>query len=217
VKVAIAVMSIGAIFMVSARGQGFLNLDFESAYNLPGNPGQNGTLVAVTNALPDWVVEGGLTDIYYVSNILSRGQDVELIGGSLALSGTFSAELFGESSISQTALVPGNAESLEFQTYGLSEVSGFSVTLGSQKLLYSFISEGPDYNVYGANIPTDLDGQLEALTLECQGVGSGGVILDDIEFLDTSVPEPAEWALIGVGAILCGLRFRDRQVRRLNR
>jgi len=36
VKKATVIMAIAAIFAISARGQGFLNLNFESAYNLPG-------------------------------------------------------------------------------------------------------------------------------------------------------------------------------------
>ena len=50
-----------------------------------------------------------------------------------------------------------------------------------------------------------MDGQTEALTFGCQGVDSGGVVLDNIEFSPMSVPEPVEWAMIGLGANLYGL------------
>ncbi|HEV2319751.1 MAG TPA: PEP-CTERM sorting domain-containing protein [Verrucomicrobiae bacterium] len=211
------ILSLISIFIVSAHGQGFLNLDFESAYDLPGNPG-TGTLVSVTNALPDWTVDGGLTDVYCESNILDRRSYVELLGGSLALSGNFSAELFLNSLLSQTGTVPGNAESVEFEaegpgTAGSIDVAGFSVFLGGQALSYSVLSEGPNYNVYGANIPGDLAGQTEALSFECQGVGSGLVRLDNIVFSPASVPEPLELALMGMGAIVHGLSSRRKRIR----
>ncbi|HUA65399.1 MAG TPA: hypothetical protein VME24_06100 [Alphaproteobacteria bacterium] len=159
------IMAIAAFVIISARGQGFLNLDFESAQNLPGNPG-NDESVSEANALPDWTVYAGpaipdnaLSDIYYVSNYISGSQSpVELEGGTLALSGNYSVELFGDSAIGQTGLVPDNAESLEFEAYGLGGgepgPSGFSVTLGGQTLSYTVVSEGAGYTVYGANIPS---------------------------------------------------------------
>ena len=214
-----AILAVTAL-IISARGQGFLNLNFESAQNLPGNPG-NGELVSVTNALPDWTAYGGpaisgnaLSSIYYVSNSLGNvSGSVELEGGTLALSGDFSVELFMNSAISQTGMVPDNAESLEFEAGGVAAggtfaASGFSVTLGVDTLLCSAISEGPDYTVYGANIPSGLDGLSEALIFSCQGGGSGQVQLDDIEFLPTSIPEPSEWALIGMGAVALLVRRR---------
>ncbi len=214
------ILAVAAIFVISARGQSFQNLNFEAAFgtgtNFPGNPG-NGVLVSVANALPDWTpydADLALSSIYYVSNILGHASNVELESGSLALSGNnLSVELFENSSISQTGLVPGNAESLEFEAQGPGPggslgAANLSVTLGGQSLSYSAISEGPDYTVYGANIPADLDDQMEALTFGCQGIGSGQVLLDDIEFLP--VPEPSECALLGLGAILFGLCRRRK-------
>jgi hypothetical protein len=213
------ILAVAALFIISARGQGFGNLNFESAFgtgtNFPGNPG-NGILVSVTNALPDWTpyngpvgVGGALSSIYYVSNILGHASNVELESGSLALSGNdLSVGLYQESAISQTGLVPTNAESLQFEASSpIPGAAGFSVTLGGQSLSYSVLSEGPDYtDVYGANIPANLDGLTEALTFSCLGNGSGNVLLDDIDFSPMSVPEPSEYALIGLGAILFGLR-----------
>jgi hypothetical protein len=201
VKIIIITLAVVAIFIVSARGQGFLNLDFESAYNLPGNPG-NGELVSVSNALPDWTAYQGdvaLSDIYYVSNSLGYAGAVTLEGGSLALSGSFSVGLYVGGSISQTGLVPDNAESLQFEAY----INGplFSVTLDGQKLSYSALSEGPVYTVYGANIPAAMDGQMETLAFS----SGEDIVLDNIEFSSMSVPEPSAGALLGLGAILVGL------------
>ncbi len=197
------ILAVNAIFIISARGQSFQNLNFESAQDLPGNPGNNGTSVSVANALPDWTVYDGslaLSYVYYVSNnFLGDTTAVELEGGSLALSGNFSVGLYFDASISQTGLVPNNAESLQFEA---SSALNLQVILDGQSLPYSAISQGPDYTMYGANIPAGLEGQPETLTFETI---SGETRLDDIEFLPTSVPEPSEYALIGLGAILFGI------------
>jgi hypothetical protein len=205
------ILVIGSILIFPARGQNFGNLNFESAYNLPGNPSENGVRVSVTNALPDWTAYNGslaLSTIYYVSNNFpGASTSVELEGGSLALSGNnLTVRLDIGGSISQTGIVPVSAESLEFEAQGPGPgyslgASGLLVILGGQSLPYSALSEGPDYIVYGANIPAAMDGQMEALGL---GVEQGPVLLDNIEFSTSSVPEPAEFAMIGLGAISFG-------------
>lgn len=205
-------MAASAMFIISACGQGFLNLNFELAHNLPGNPPiPDGVDVPATNALPDWTAYDGLlalSQINYVSNYFSApGTSVELEGGSLALGGNFSVGLYLNSSISQTGLVPDTAASLQFEAQGPGPggslaSSDLAITLGGQYLPLSTLSTGPDYTVYGANIPAAMDGQVEALVFGCQGVGSGQVVLDNIVFSPESVPEPGELALTGLGAIL---------------
>jgi hypothetical protein len=207
-------LAFAAIFILSAQGQGFQNLNFESAQNLPGNPGAYGMSVSVTDALPDWTVYAGpgtLSNIYYVSNSFPGVSSlVELEGGSLALSGNnLSVGLYSGGSISQTGLVPDNAESLQFESNGDPSPipGGVTVILGGQTLSLSALSEGPDYTAYGANIPASMAGQMEALTF----YGSEGDLLDDIEFSSMSVPEPSEYALIGLGAVIVGLYRRRKQ------
>jgi len=206
-----------AIFAIPMYGQGFLNLSFESAQNLPGNPGENGVSIPVADALPGWTAYDGdyaYADIYYVSNNFPGvATSVELEGGSLALSGDFSVGLYSNASISQTATVPDSAESLQFEA--TTPQDGLYVTLGGQSLSYSILSQGPSYSVYGANIPAGLDGQTsETLTFGMQGIGE--TLLDNIEFSTMSVPEPAEWALVGIGAIVVGARSRHKQARHVN-
>jgi hypothetical protein len=207
-------LAVVAIVAFSARGQGFLNLNFESAQNLPGNPPiPDGANVAATNALPGWTAYNGpinsgniLADINYVSNFFGGyATVVELEGGSLALSGDFSIELGPNGLISQTAVVPEDAESLEFEA--TTPQDGLNVTLGGQNLSYSLLSEGADYGVYGANIPTSLDGQIETLIF---GVQDGQTLLDNITFSTMSVPEPSECALMGLGSTIALLVLRRR-------
>ena len=153
-----------AYVIASARGQGFLNLDFSLAHNLPSSPGIEGLSVSVTNALPDWNAYEGekvLSSIYYVSNNFSSAYTlVELEGGTLALGGnSFGVGIFSGGSLCQTAQVPGNAESLEFES-----PSGLSLTvdLGGESLSLSEISANTNYNVYGANLPAGMAGQVES-------------------------------------------------------
>lgn len=210
-----AILAVVALFIISVRGQGFLNLNFESAQNLPANPPvPDGVDVAATDALPDWTAYNGpatlanvLADINYVSNsFYAASTAVELEGGSLALNGDFSVGLYSNGSISQTATVSEGDESLLFDA--TTPQDGLYVTLGGQTLSYTEISEDSGYNVYEASIPSNLDGQTETLTFGMQGVGE--TLLDNIDFSTMSVPEPSEWALIGFGAILFGF-YRRRK------
>jgi hypothetical protein len=209
------ILAIAAFFAISARGQGFLNLNFESAKNLPGNPPvPDGVDVAATNALPGWIAYNGpinsgnaLADINYVSNFFGGSSTaVELEGGSLALSGDFSVGLYSNASISQTATVSDGAASLQFEA--TTPGDGLYVTLGGQNLSYSLLSEGSGYTVYGANIPADLDGQTEMLIFGMEGVGQ--TLLDNIDFSTMSVPEPSECALMGLGSAIVLLVLRRR-------
>ena len=211
----IMIQVIVAIFTILARGQGFLNLNFESAQNLPVNPPvPDGMDVAATNALPGWTAYNGpvnlgnaIADINYVSNFFGGSSTaVELEGGSLALSGDFSVGLYADGSISQRAMVPDDAESLQFETTASQD--GLYVTLGGQNLSYSVLSEGTNYTVYVANIPADLDGQTETLTFGMEGVGQ--TLLDNIDFSTMSVPEPSECALMGLGSTIALLVLRRR-------
>jgi hypothetical protein len=209
-------LAVSAMLVISARGQDFLNLNFESAQNLPGNPG-NGVSIAVANALPGWTAYDGLlalSDVFFVSNNFTGiATTVELEGGTLALSGNLSVGLYSNSSLSQTGVVPGTAESLQFEAYGPGPGgslggSDLGVTLGGQSLSLLPLSTGPNYVVYGANIPADLAGQTEALTFLTQG--SGGVLLDNIEFSPMSIPEPGTLALAGLGGLSLLLFRRQR-------
>jgi len=201
-----------ACVIASARGQGFLNLDFSLAHNLPSSPGIDGLSVSVTNALPDWNAYEGekvLSSIYYVSNNFSSAYTlVELEGGTLALGGNnFGVGLFG-GSISQTAQVPNNAESLEFETP--SDLN-LRVDLGGERLLLSEISANSNYNVYGANLPAGLAGQVETLTFYEDG---SATVLDGIVFSSSPIPEPGEGALLGLGALVWGVYWRRSRTER---
>ncbi|HEX3626094.1 MAG TPA: hypothetical protein VH280_11785 [Verrucomicrobiae bacterium] len=212
-KTIAAVLVLAVIVAASARGQGFLNLDFESAYGLPGSPVKYGELVSVTNALPGWtanVDKNALSDINYVSNMIYGVSTlVELEGGSLTLSGDFSVRLDSGGSISQTGLVPDNAESLQFEAIANAQPNLY-VILGGQSLSYSVLFAGSGYDVYGANIPAEMDGLMETLTFGIEGPSYS--VLDNIEFSPQIIPEPSEFGLIGVGAVVFEVLRRRKDV-----
>jgi hypothetical protein len=54
-----------------------------------------------------------------------------------------------------------------------------------------------------------MDGQMETLTF-LEGGPTPGVLLDNIEFSSMSVPEPSEFALLGLGAVVLGF-WRQRK------
>jgi hypothetical protein len=200
-----------ACVIASARGQGFLNLDFSLAHNLPSSPGIDGLSVSVTNALPDWNAYEGekvLSSIYYVSNNFSSAYTlVELEGGTLALGGnSFGVGIFSGGSLSQTAQVPNNAESLEFETIS---AAGLELYLDGQIISIKEISADNGYNTYGANLPAGTAGQVETLTFFEDG---SQTVLDDIVFLPT--PEPGEGALLGLGALVWGVYWRRSRTER---
>ncbi len=198
---------------IAAFGQGFVNLNFESAKNMPTNASVGG-FVAASNALPGWDASYGgygvapMPFLYYINNVDGIGTLIEILGGEAALSGNYSVYVNPNSSISQTATVPDNALSLQFE--GIIEVNGFYVSLGGVDLHYSLLSTGPKYDVYGANIPSYMDGQLETLNFNAV-TGSG--ILDNIQFSAMSVPEPSEGFLISFGAILFSLFSLFKKIR----
>ena len=202
-----------ACVIASARGQGFLNLDFSLAHNLPSSPGIDGLSVSVTNALPDWNAYEGekvLSSIYYVSNNFSSAYTlVELEGGTLALGGnSFGVGIFSGGSLSQTAQVPNNAESLEFETIS---AAGLELYLDGQIISIKEISADNGYNTYGANLPAGTAGQVETLTFYENG---SQTVLDGIVFSSSPIPEPGEGALLALGALVWGVYWRRSRTER---
>jgi hypothetical protein len=150
--------------------------------------------------------------LYFYGSISQTGQ-IPVNAKSLQFEASSALDLnvtLGGQNLPYSAISEGSGYTL----YGanipgrLSNASGFSVTLGGQTLSYSLLSEGANDYLFGANIPADLDGQTEALSFGCFGLGSGGVVLDNIQFSPASVPEPDECALVGLGGIVFWIRRR---------
>ncbi len=205
ISIVSVILALAAVSAISARGQDFRNLNFDLAGNLPGNRPAGGW-VSVTNALPDWTVYQGevsLIGLIYYTGVPGADSAVELAGGDGALSGNnLTAVILPDGSISQTGSVPGDAESLRFEaSIDQNDMDYLSVSLGGQSLSYSEISPGPDYIVYGANLPANMAGQTETLSFR-DGQPDGSFKLDNIQFSTMAVPEPSECALFGIATIL---------------
>jgi hypothetical protein len=190
-------------FVLSAPAQGtFQNLDFEAARVVVvlTNPPYYGNLyIATSNALPGWTAFSGTNQRSLVafnpeSTLLA--EPIALYGSNapLVIGGSFSLGLSGGGSVSQTGLVPGDAQLLLFKlnTFGGSRLV---VSLDGRDLAYTALSSGPNYTLYGANIPA-FAGQTATLSFGTPNF----VVIDDIEF---AVPEPSTLALLSLaGAVL---------------
>ncbi|HEV2353889.1 MAG TPA: hypothetical protein VGR89_06590 [Puia sp.] len=208
-----------ALTVCAAKGQGFMNLDFESARISIIGTNELQPFIATTNALPDWSAfwgAGQLSSVDYNPNDFAAFTAVYLEGSnSEVLIGNFSVGLVGDGSIRQTGLVPADAESLLFDAFFSASQSSspLAVSLDGQDLTYSAISSavnssGETYTIYGADIAA-FAGQDETLTFSCPQGSSGTDILDDIQFSTMIVPEPSMLSLIfGSCGILIYARYR---------
>lgn len=213
--------------------QDFVNLDFESAVIVPDPSGPIDVYaVNASDALPGWTVTGGLLprtgDIVYNDRLSEPS--VAIFGANgynsgvyPVLAGEFSVDLesgevpTAEVSISQTGFVPANTASIQFMARGVSPLLGGSrllVSLGGQSISFSALSTGPNYTVYGGNIPFGLAGQSEQLTFAAPGGpdylgGSNeGWELDDIQFSATAVPEPISSGVFALAGLFIAWRHR---------
>lgn len=192
--------------VVSAQGQiAFQNLDFEAAHNLPLAGGD----VAISNAMPSWTAFAGsnvLATIPY--NIAYIVPQVGLYGSNtLEISGAFSVLLRGNGSISQTGLIPGDAESLIFKGRWTS-LTPLEISLGGQSLSYIAISSGADYTLYGAEISA-FSG--ETVRLDFLATTPSFYLIDDIQFSPQVIPEPSSLAVLVSGGIIAANRFVRRR------
>jgi hypothetical protein len=208
----------------------FTNLNFESA-NVSGYPA--GAMdVPVGAALPGWtafaISAGGgfnsLSQVWY-DGVSGGGTAISIndanlpfgYGGFGPISGKYSLYLFAgegansfalqDAGISQTGLVPFGTESLAVQV-GLAS-NPFIITLNGQ--IINMVAEAtlPTYTEYGGDVSA-FAGKIETLTITetppTMGAPPGIMSLDDIVFSTTPVPEPGTLTLLGVGAMLLGLR-----------
>lgn len=206
------IMSIAITFLIlwqNAQGQGFVNLNFESATIAPTPPGGSTFPADPTQALPGWTVGGANTVVSY--NDLSIGAPaVDLMGpdfpnfaGYTPLQGSYSVLLQyfgidgGPPTLSQTAVVPSGTQSIDF-LIGNGEGDAV-VTMNGVNIPLVQVSAGELVGNVSA-----FAGLSTQLTFSTTTGGSEGDFLyfDDIQFSPSSVPEPSTLALAAMGGLL---------------
>jgi len=212
---------------ITSYGQGFVNLNFESANVSPFGPGSSET-VSATDAFPSWSVYWGaeLATTAFHNTVPIGSVQASILGpfyssGSAILEGNFTAALhpgfrFGfvqtSASLAQVGQVPSLAQSLLFKAANFSpSLTNLSVFLGGQQLNLFALESTPDYTLFGAPIDGSA-GQVAELrfTAVHPGQPGGSVYLDGIQFSPQAVPEPSTWALLGLGSALFWYAARRR-------
>lgn len=204
--------------------QSFVNLNFESANSSGYSPNND---IPVTNAFPGWSVSysalgvgtNTAATVFYDSISLGGAlisiNDTNTGFGFLPIQGRYSAYLFGGpsdifspsnptySTISQTGLVPNGTASLLMD---VNAGNGFIVSLGGQTISMTPIQTFSTYTLYGGDV-SSFAGQLEQLSITAPPTGvPNGVLVDNIQFSSTTVPEPSEFVLGALGALLFSFR-----------
>ncbi len=207
------------LFLLSKQfglSQSFLNLDFESA-NLSGySPGSHN--VPINAALLGWngyfvtsTTTNQATQVWY-DDLSSGGAAISVndtnngFGPAIPLQGKYSVYLFGGSgnvsaTISQTGSVPVGTKSLLMD---VNQYFGFVVTLGGQTVNMVPLQLFSNYTLYGGDISA-YSGQLVQLTITAPPTSTpNAVLLDNIVFSSSAVPEPNTLGLTILGGLLFG-------------
>jgi len=221
-----------AMLEFNARAQ-FQDLDFESA-TVPSSP-KTGypNPVSTSAALPGWTALLGSdiqsqvqhnTETLDTASISILGPTWSSVGPGI-IDGNYSVYLetgvdpsnesvTENSSIEQMGTVPLGAESLQFKAWvqpGTGD-STFTVSFAGNTLALTALStsvapNGQPFTLYGADV-TPYEGQSGELEFTCLYDGaSPDLLLDDINFSPTSVPEPSPLLLTAIaGAMFAGRR-----------
>lgn len=204
--------------MVQLQGQGFINLNFESArwqFLVPGVLDANPTL-----AFPGWRMgtSGSVRAPYTIYNGLTTGSPSQvLVDGQRnpvirpPLEGRFSAllqfgpnEFLGTPALIQAGLVPNDARSMSFLVDD--SMKNARLTMDGVEIPLFAIGGGRlagDVSLYAGK-----SAELRISTAASEPSGGEWLFLDDIRFSASIVPEPAVWQLMVAGGIVCGVFLR---------
>ncbi len=197
----------------------FQNLDFEMARIIPIVGGPNYRYdIATTNALPAWnafIGSSQVPQITYNDPALGSTYITLWATNGAQISGNFSVLLQGgltasAASISQSGLVPVSAESLLFEAQAGSGT--LLVSLGGQNLVFSALSNGANYTLYGADVSA-FAGQTAQLMFSALefSTSPNNWNIDNIQFSNQPTPEPGALVLSVLGASIAAWRFTRRR------
>jgi PEP-CTERM motif-containing protein len=204
---------------LSASAQGtFQNLDFES----PNAGALTNSLVAFSDAFPGWIGYIGTNQTTCAGfNFTSAGAAaITLITASApgdgVIGGNYTATIVSgdadpslvptPAAIAQGGLIPQAAQSIRFSAFG--NVNYLSVTLNGVAVPFTQIGTGPNYATYAGDVSAFAGLTAELRFTEQAALFGPGVLLDDIQFSPSAVPEPGTAALLGISLAFFGLRLR---------
>jgi len=219
-KKALSIIAMAVVTVLSALGQGYVNLNFEDAGTNTIDP--NAMFLDWSVGAPGWQHAGvsspfirhntvdtsGTASFFLVDSSCTSlspimgAYSVALINGHLSPTDPNSA--FIMTWIAQIGTVPANAQSFELLATG----APFSVTLNGNEIPMESLGG----NLYGGDISA-YAGQNIPLLIQNDSTQAGSLLLlDNLLFLPTPIPEPASFALLGAGmsAILTN-RLRKRR------
>ena len=202
---------------MSAHGQTFTNLDFESAVVVSNDPTFG--FLDWGLAVPGWSHSLGSDTgaVYYGSTHVGQTQWFRLIDvitspGNAPLQGQYSMQFSsGRSStnppgpwvsafLAQTGAVPSNALSLRFLATG-------PLAVAIDGLTVPIISTGQ--NAFGVDLVPYAGSTVELRFINSSQQFFDPVMLDQVSFSTTPIPEPESWLLLSAGLAL-GSAFRSR-------
>jgi hypothetical protein len=205
-------------FCQDVFGQGFVNLGFENTTFTTFLVNEYSGYYATNATVPGWnwtpqqtFGYGDPSTTVAYNNLALDSPAVTLHGtndpyGYQAISGKYSILLQGGSpsvpstsysSIWQTGQIPSTAQSIIYWGGAL------QVSFNGQPLSFSDMGDTPNYTIWGANISA-YAGQTGQLLFTAPWETTA--FLDNIQFSSSAVPEPSEFALSGLGALLLSFR-----------
>jgi hypothetical protein len=216
----IACVFVSSLFVLqNLSGQGFVNLDFNSAQLSAYGAGP--ASVPASNAIPGWTgylgtnqqtmlvyndesagsgnlsIIGTNCPISAISPIPGNSYTVVLQPGPVPNSGSpYSVN----ASIAQTGLVPATALSILF-TASTPPLPGVQVTIAGQVIpIIKIASINSDYGIYGGDISAFAGhvAQLEFTDFAATEETEGSYYLDAISFSSSPIPEPGTLSLFGI-------------------
>jgi len=195
----------------NVSGQGFVNLDFESA-NIVNDPqGSYPWSVYTSDAIPGWtayIAGTPVSDIWH-NEVPLGAPEVTLQGTNnilglpliqknyfVMLWGAFSNPAGGSAAIGQTGKIPLSAQSLVF--WGT--IGGMQVTFNGQPLTFLPTGVTANYTIYAADISTyaGQTGQLLFTDPYYTNTQGGPASIDNIQFSSAAVPEPSIFSLFSI-------------------